>query len=78
MITCICRCSNHWSALHRSELIGDSIALRWNKLLTCPPQQRNIWRFNARPGHRTRVAVQFIGYSNTMRPGSTLQIPIGM
>ena len=78
MINYRCRCSSQWSALLRSEPIGDGFTLRWNNHVTCPPQQCNIWRFNARPGHRTRVAVELIGYITTMRPGSTLQIPIAM
>jgi len=78
MITCVCRCSIHWSALLRSEPIGERFTLRCNELVTCPSHHRNIWRFSACSRHRFDIAVQFIGYINTPRPSSTLQIPIGM
>ena len=78
MITCLCRCSNHPSALLRSEPIGDGFTLRWNNLVTCPPHQRKIWRFSARPRHRKGVAVQLIGCITTPRPSSTLQISIAL
>ena len=78
MISCICRCSNHWSALHRSEPIGDSFTLRWNNPVTCLPHQRNIWRSSARSGHPKAVAVESIGRINAIGQSSTLQIPIGM
>ena len=75
MINCICRCSNHSSALHRSEPIGDSFTLRGNNLLTCPSHHRNICRFSARPGHRTGVTVQLIGYINTPHPVQRFKSP---
>ncbi len=78
MSSCICRCSNHLSALHRSEPIGERFTLRCNNLVIWPPHQRKIWRFSARSRHRTGVTVQFIGYINTPRLNSTVQIPIAI
>ncbi len=78
MINCMCRCSNHWSALHQSEPIGARFTLRGNNPVTCPSHQRKVCHFSACYRHRLGVTVAFIGYINTPRTSSAVQIPIAI
>jgi hypothetical protein len=76
MNTRVFRHVHRQSAPHRPEPIRDSVALRWNHVVSCPARHPIGGQNNPRARYLSDAALRLAGIIAISSPSTALQIPI--